>query len=93
MNTNFSLGNQRVAELKAQKNMYMHYLKKQQMIINALQQNAFRQHSSVPTSAPAPAVVVPNIQHHHEIPKKLDNVHKNKGFNALLANMNKAKNK
>ena len=54
MNTNFSLGNQRVAELKAQKNMYMSYLKKQQMIINALQHNAFRQHSSVPASAPAP---------------------------------------
>jgi len=88
MNTNFTLGNLRVAELKAQKNMYMYYLKKQQMVINALQHNAFRQHSLAPS--PAPSIDHPNKQHHHEIPKKLDNVHKKKGFNALLANMNKA---
>ena len=82
MNTNFSLGNQRVAELKAQKNMYMSHLKKQQMMINALQHNVFRQQSSVHVPAPAPAPAPAHHDVHH------NNVHIKKGFNALLKKMN-----
>jgi hypothetical protein len=103
MNINFSLGNQRVAELKSQENMYMYYLKRQQMIINALQHNSFRQHSfpapiavlppapvPAPTFVPVPAPApAPVVQVNNE----KHAVHIKKKFNSLLSKMNEQKRK